>query len=204
MLRRSRNLQLALFILILAILACNLPGPAPSAQETEPSVIISDTPAPVQAISTPIASNTAVPPAAACTPKVTTNVVSNVRSGPGQVYDIIGNLPQGAAATVAGKSFDSTWWYIEFPGGAGGYAWISTTVTTAECIPPTLALITAPPTPILPSSTPTVVASVQSATPTLGLIIIDPSLFWTKTPTPTPTPTSIIIILPTLIKIPFP
>lgn len=201
MLRRSRSLQLALSLLVLAILACNLPGSAPSAQGTEsPSVIFSDTPAPVQSTNTPIASNTAVPSVAACPPKVTTNVVSNVRSGPGQVYDIIGNLPQGAAAMVAGKSFDSTWWYIEFPGGAGGYAWISTTVTTAECIPPTLALITAPPTPILPSSTPTLVANIQSATPTLGLIIIDPSLLWTKTPTPT----SIVIILPTLIKIPFP
>lgn len=191
-----RRLQLALLVLAVAAQACNLPGSAPDAAgTTTPAVVFSDTPAPPT--NTAIPSNTPLPAATACPPKVTTNVVANIRSGPGQVYAILGNLPQGAVATVAGKSFDSAWWYIEFPGGEGGFAWVSTTVTNAECIPSTLAMITAPPTPILPSSTPTVVAAASSATPTLGLIIIDPSLFWTKTPTP------FIIIIPTL-KLPFP
>ena len=60
----------------------------------------------------------------------------------------------------------------------------SNTVTTANCIPDSLALIVAPPTPVLPTATPTLVPSV---TPTPGLIIVLPLIFfYTNTSTPTP------------------
>jgi hypothetical protein len=127
----------------------------------------------------------------ACKPAITTNTVANVRSGPGQVYGIIGSIPQGGTANVAGKNFDSTWWYIEFAGGNGGFAWIAGSVTSATCIPSTLASIAAPPTPIVPTDVPTH-TPVPSATSTSGGIIILPPIFLFKSPTPTPP----LIIIP--------
>jgi hypothetical protein len=80
---------------------------------------------------------------------------------------------------VTGKNYDGTWWYIEFAGGSGGFAWIAGSVTSATCIPDTLASVAAPPTPILPTNTPT-----PTLIPTLGILLIPPVF---KLPTPTPT-----------------
>ena len=94
-----------------------------------------------------------VAPPTSCTSTVVANTPINVRKGPGTVYDTIGSLPAGGSALVAGKNDDSTWWYIEFAGGAGGYAWVSASVVTASCISSTLAIIAAPPTPLPASGT---------------------------------------------------
>jgi uncharacterized protein YraI len=118
----------------------------------------------------------------------------NIRNGPGQVYGIVGLLPQGGSAKVAGKNADGTWWYIEFAGGPNGYAWVAGSVTTATCIPAALAIVAAPPTPILPSSTPTLV---PSATSTTGLIFIPPIIIQII-PSNTPTPVIFIPVFPTI------
>lgn len=186
---QNKKIIFAAFLVLLSILACNMPGAAPATEAPAASATATFTP--IAAISeTP--SPTATTVSSACTPTVTTSVVANVRSGPGQIYAIIGTLPQGGTATVAGKSFDGTWWYIEFAGGTGGYGWISTSVTNSACIPDTLASIAAPPTPIVPTGVPssTAVAEVEepSATPPSGGggIILLPPIFLINTPTPTP------------------
>jgi hypothetical protein len=69
------------------------------------------------------------------------------------VYEVIGNLVQGASANIAGKNAESTWWYIDFPSGVGGHGWVSMSVVTSACVPATLPVIAAPPTPILPTAT---------------------------------------------------
>lgn len=177
----KKSLLFPVLFLVLAMLACNLPGNTPTESPTaviEYSATPSFTPIPELPSATPVPSSTA------CSPTVTTNTVANVRSGPGQVYGIIGAIPLGGTAAVDGKSYDGGWWYIQFAGGESGHAWISNTVTTSNCIPDSLALIVAPPTPVLPTATPTLVPSV---TPTPGLIIVLPPIFfYTNTPTPTP------------------
>ncbi|MBP6179285.1 MAG: SH3 domain-containing protein [Anaerolineales bacterium] len=178
----KKSLLFPVLFLVLAMLACNLPGNTPTESPTaviEYSATPSFTPIPELPSATPVPSSTA------CSPTVTTNTVANVRSGPGQVYGIIGAIPLGGTAAVDGKSYDGGWWYIQFAGGESGHAWISNTVTTANCIPDSLALIVAPPTPVLPTATPTLVPSV---TPTPGLIIVLPPIFLINTHTPTPTP----------------
>jgi len=95
---------------------------------------------------------TTMPTATPCVPTVTANTDVNVRSGPGLVYNIIGYLPSGATAPVSGKNSEASWWYIEFAAGSGGHAWVAGSATTATCIPATLAVVAAPPTPI-PSPT---------------------------------------------------
>ncbi len=154
----------SVLLLCLSTLACNLPSSAPS---TEEPVVGDGSPSPTAtftAVVVETATATFTPVVEACKPSLTTNTDANVRGGPGTVYAIVGAIPQGGAAVVAGKSADGTWWYIEFPGGNGGYGWISGSITTATCIPGTLAVIAAPPTPIPPTSTAT---SLPSLTPTV-------------------------------------
>ena len=100
-----------------------------------------------------------VPPAATdtvsasptpCTPNVTANIDTNIRSGPGTNYDSVGALLKGKSATVAGKSEGGFWWFIEFPAGSGSYAWINASPLTAVCIPDNLKTVSAPPTPAPP------------------------------------------------------
>jgi uncharacterized protein YraI len=209
---KNKRILFAIIFIVLAALACNAPGNAPATENAtgeEITVTPSFTPIPV------IASETATPTIAAeaCVPTVTTSVVANIRNGPGQVYPILGTLPQGGKATVAGKSYDGTWWYIEFAGGTGGYAWIATSVTNAECIPSTLASIAAPPAPEVSNSDDNSnnsnnssndseeVSDQPSATPTTtsGGIILLPPIFFIKSPTPTP-PKIIIFPPPILIN----
>ncbi|MBL8101345.1 MAG: SH3 domain-containing protein [Anaerolineales bacterium] len=184
MLVKNKNILIAVIFIVLAALACNMPGGAPATEAPAGGETATPTSTPVF---TETPTSTAAPEA--CAPTVTTSVVANVRSGPGQVYPILGTLPQGGTANVAGKSFDNAWWYIEFAGGTGGYAWISTSVTNPSCIPSTLASIAAPPTPIVPTGAPSntaVVAAPPSATPTSGGgIILVPPIFLFPTATPT-------------------
>jgi len=118
------------------------------------------------------------------------------------VYGILGQLTLGSTATVDGKNSDGTWWYIQFPAGPNGHGWIAGSITTATCIPDTLAIIAAPPTPIPPSFTstlPPTATLIPSATPTTGLIIIFPPIFPIYSATPTP----LIFQIPTF-NFPFP
>lgn len=162
-----KPLYLFVLVLWLAALGCNLPGatatpppttdngaviatltalaPQPQATTTD-SIVTSTLPGE--------SATTIVPSATACTPMVTVNSNANVRSGPGTVYEPpIGALPAGSTAIVEGKNNDGTWWYIVFPAGSSGRGWISASLVTPSCIPPTLAVIAAPPTPLPASGT---------------------------------------------------
>ncbi|MBI5950137.1 MAG: SH3 domain-containing protein [Chloroflexi bacterium] len=194
MLAKNRNTLLSVLFISLAALACNLPSGATATEP--PSTMDTETPTPTFTSGAPV-SETPTPTAQSvetCKPTVTTNTNANVRSGPGQAYNIIGNIPQGGTATVAGKNFDGTWWYIEFAGGDSGHAWIAGSVTVATCIPDTLPSITAPPTPTVPTPTPTSTPTptfTPTPTATSGGIIIVPPIFILPTPTPT-----LLIIFP--------
>ncbi|CAG0940417.1 hypothetical protein ANRL1_00149 [Anaerolineae bacterium] len=185
----KRRAFFSILTICLAIISCNLPASAPP-DEAPTTNSLTDTPSSVSTsteTATPVftvtASETPVPTATLCKPTVTSNTNANVRNGPGQVYNVIGSIPQGGTANVAGKNYDGTWWYIEFAGGDSGFAWIAGSVTNATCIPDTLALIAAPPTPILPTNTPTPIP-----TSTLGILLLPPIFVL-----PTPTPTFILI-----------
>ncbi len=156
---QSRKL-LSLLALVLAIISCNLPagqatpGGVPQNPTSTSSVPIDQsqpTSSPTLAQTTaPVITDTVAPSATACSPMVVANSAVNVRAGPGTVYDTVGGLNQNGSATVAGKSADGTWWYINTPGGHG---WVSASVVTASCIPAALAVVAAPPTPLPPSGT---------------------------------------------------
>ena len=88
------------------------------------------------------------PPPTACQPMVTANQNANIRNGPGTVYaPPIGNLLLGQTALVDGRNADGTWWYIVFAPGPSGHGWIAGSTVNAICIPTTVAVVAAPPTP---------------------------------------------------------
>lgn len=192
--RKRNQIVISSILLLLVILACNMPSGNPPASETP-----QESPTPTFTPIEPTATETPAQIEVTCAPSVATTTLANVRNGPGQVFNVIGNLPQGASANVAGRSQDGQWWYIEFPSGQGGYAWISVTITTPACIPSTLAIIAGPPTPVPTNTSIAPVANSPTPTPTF-FIFLPPGGFTLATKTPTPTPffwiPPIIIITP--------
>ena len=49
----------------------------------------------------------------------------NVRSGPGQDFDSIGQLDAEVVVNVTGKSEDGAWWQVEFADAENGLGWIT-------------------------------------------------------------------------------
>lgn len=161
------------------IISCNMPfGTPPASPEllaspasSVPAGVTTETPSPVPPAGdtgaasptfTPIVlviTSTPLPTETLCFPNVVAPTPVNVRSGPGTVYDIVGGLDEGKSAKIAGKNADGTWWYIEFPGGHG---WVSGTVVNASCVPASLAVVAAPPTPTFtPTHVPAVFAVIS-------------------------------------------
>src|SRR5687768_112924 len=99
----------AFLVFCLFIPACNLPSSAPG---DVPGGEASPTPTPAAFEVASPTPTPAVAPVTNCSPTVTTNTDANVRGGPGQIYNIIGVIPLGGTAQVAGQNFDGTWWYI--------------------------------------------------------------------------------------------
>ncbi len=166
-----RPIVLMISALLLAALACNLPGSGGGADsaatelaqtaEAQVTAVLAETQAaaeqteqalpdlpaetPTQESSpTATATVTATP---ILTPFITTNVNSNVRSGPGTVYDIQGVLLQGQSADIVGRNNSSTWWVIVFEAGAAGKGWIADSIVTVSGDTSNVPIVVAPPTP---------------------------------------------------------
>lgn len=158
---KRKELAYALMALWLAIISCNFPlfaaesktTPTVPGSTSAPSAVAPTTAGSTAAPTVPpvvVPTNTMAIPPTACTPIVTANNSVNIRSGPGTVYPTVGALALGASASVGGKNADGSWWYINYSSGAG---WVSSSVVTASCIPATLTIVAAPPTPVPPSGT---------------------------------------------------
>ncbi len=166
----KKPILLLLIVIWLTVLSCNLPGSpdtsSPPAESNDDLIAtitalaaLQQNPPPNSNVNPPLPDVTATftatsAPGSAtpCTPTVTVVSNANVRSGPGTVYDPpVGALPAGATANVEGKDSTGTWWYITFPSGPGGRAWISASLVSPNCVPATVAIIAAPPTPRPPS-----------------------------------------------------
>ena len=47
---------------------------------------------------------------------------------PGTQYGVIGQLQNGATATVRGKSADGAWWQIDYASASTGVGWVNSSV----------------------------------------------------------------------------
>jgi hypothetical protein len=93
--------------------------------------------------------NVTTPSPTPCTPLVTANTATSIHSGPDTASAVVGALPVGGTARLAGRNNANTWWYIEFSGGAGGHAWVSNIAVTTSCLPSVVQIVaaSAPPQP---------------------------------------------------------
>lgn len=153
-------------LLILALIACNLPtGLSPEvpdlaltitaqARLLEPGAppAVQDTPLPVST-STPEFTPTITLTPTPSVPTVTVSLNTNCRTGPGTQYDLIGALVIGQSAEVVGKNSATNYWIIKTPGGSGTcwlwgqYATVSGNTANLPEYP-----IPATPTPSLPAA----------------------------------------------------
>jgi hypothetical protein len=187
--KRTKRVLPAVLILGLAVITCNLPsaakGPVLSNDDLVNTAAVKAltvqagaAPSPTGIITTVIVVQpTAAPISTQCSPLVTANTDVNVRSGPGTAYDVIGYLPTGATALVAGRNDAQTWWYIQFAGGYGGYAWVAGSVTTPSCIPAVLQVVAAPP---LPTAVPPTKTEKVTSPPLLIVTAFLPPLVMAK------------------------
>lgn len=119
-------------ILILALLACNLPtGLSPEVPDLALTITaqarLLEPGAPPAVQYTPLPASTSTPeftPTISLTPTssvptVTVSLNTNCRTGPGTQYDLIGALVIGQSAEVVGKNSTVNYWIIKTPGGSG-------------------------------------------------------------------------------------
>lgn len=122
-------------ILILAMLACNLPSNVPVTETPTLQILSSPTATltlptalPTQ---TPLPANTAPPlPTATSTVPIAFPKEANVncRLGPGTAWVPISALIAGQTAQITGKSADGSWWNIVDPQSSSRRCWVSTSV----------------------------------------------------------------------------
>lgn len=157
-------------VLVLAILACNLPvatsptsdpGAAFTAAAQTVAAAVNQTlvpsaTQPLPASFTPPASTftplATLSPTLSFTatpsiPLVSVTVDTNCRVGPGKVYDLIGGLYVGQTAEVYGKNSGNNYWYIRLPDNSGKYCWITGEYATLVGNTALLPVFTPPPTP---------------------------------------------------------
>jgi hypothetical protein len=129
----SKHLWAASAMLILAMLACNLPSGGPGEATATPTSAL-----PTQPAATPIPSATPLPtdtPLPTLTPTPTIPIAwpldkgVNCRLGYGTEWVVVGALLVGQTATIQGKNADASWWYVVTPNDPGTPCWVAASVT---------------------------------------------------------------------------
>ena len=151
----NKRSLIASLILLLSILACNLPA---EGSNTQTPVVLIITQTPVTPLDTPIPTFTLIPTETSLptfTPTPTVPIAwpldkgVNCRFGPSTDWAAIGALLVGQIATIQGKNGDATWWYVTTPDDPGKPCWVAGSVTLTAgnlanlpIIPPPFALVT--------------------------------------------------------------
>ena len=130
---KSRSLLFTL-ILVMSMLACNLPSTLPTETPTAVDITPSSTqPSPtVPPSQTALPSNTP-PPTTTSTPAVPVafprDVAVNCRLGPGTGWIVLSGLSLGTSAQITGKSGDGGWWQVIDPLNSARRCWVASSVT---------------------------------------------------------------------------
>jgi hypothetical protein len=152
----DKRTLIASLVLMLAILACNLPSAGEPTQS--PDVLPVATGTSVLPSDTPIPTFTSLPtdtPFPSLTPTPTIPIAwpldkgVNCRFGPGTEWATIGGLLVGQTATIQGKNAGATWWYVTTPTDPSKPCWVAASVTLTAgnlvnlpIINPPIALVT--------------------------------------------------------------
>lgn len=155
---RERKAFLAYFSLLLAMLACNMPGSSPSGDtgsgggapgQPSPGVTVVVV---VENTNTPLPADTPVPASAtpSLPPELTLTKNSNCRIGPSTFYNVIDQIAANKVLPVVGRSEDSTWWQVV--NDTGHECWIFNENSTPNQDFSSLPIGDAPPLPGTPVS----------------------------------------------------
>ena len=124
---RAKRIYLAFSVLLIAILACNLPG----GQTSTPDLAATIT---AQALTLQVPTGTP-PPAFTDTPSsVEASVTSptNCRTGPSSAYDLVFTANTGQSFEVIGKNTSTNYWIITNPTGGSCWLWGQNTTVTGD------------------------------------------------------------------------
>lgn len=145
-------------ILILVMLACNLPSPNSTTDEAKATVtadiqvatetvVVEDT-----ATATTIPTDTPIPFTATpeIDPEITLSANSNCRVGPNNRYNIIDQISAGKTLPVIGRNEENTWWQVV--NATERECWIFNENATPNTDLSSLAIGEAPPLPGIPQS----------------------------------------------------
>lgn len=116
-------------ILLAGLLSITLLACSRSSVTALPTVVVSTS------TSAPVIPNPALVPPTPTPVVVTLNVINeliNCRFGPGTVYDLVDEFPQGQTLRAVGRNESFTWWYVRDPGNPGGFCWVSADVTQPQ------------------------------------------------------------------------
>jgi hypothetical protein len=156
----------------------------PAATPTQAEVAEVATPAPATATPTrPADTPTPIPPG---TPSALARADLEVRSGPGDAYDLLGFLPQGATAEIVSRDRTGQWWQIKTSLAPAGLGWIKAGPEFAEAgNTANLPIALAPPTPTPPELVEGAATPISDTpTPTAPPLADTPAA--TLSPTPSP------------------
>ncbi len=155
---KSKRIPLAGSVVVLAILACNLPAgqatPTPTAEVDLAATVTAQAltlEAPTATAAPPTETPTITPTGTPTVPQVTVSSATNCRTGPSTVFDLLYTQQPGQTSEVIGKNTPTGYWIIKYPGGTcwlwGQYATVSgdTSGLTEYALPFT-------PTPSLPAA----------------------------------------------------
>ena len=162
---RRRNVVIMPVVLLLAMLACNVPigqdaggtnatitALAATIQAQATAAGYTDTPGPTSAV--PSATPTITPTATPTVPMVSVSQTTNCRSGPGTDYDLLGSLGPGQSVQVLGKYTPANYVIIDTP-GSSGTCWLWGQYATYSGDMNSIPEVAAPPTPTPgPTATP--------------------------------------------------
>lgn len=153
---KNRQLSITLF-LMLALAACNLPGPKPAVDQGAVGTVAALTLTAFSAGQVTLTATPTVAVAVSLTPTLTPTFSSpmlffdgatNCRSGPGTEYDVVAVMKDGDKAAILNRSPSGNYWVIKSPNGKGP-CWVAGDYARAEGSVQTLPLATVPPTPTL-------------------------------------------------------
>jgi hypothetical protein len=158
---KSRPVLFAFIALLVAALACNLPGsqatetPTATAEEDLAATITALAVALEDATSTSTAGPSETPTVAATgtasVPMVSVSAATNCRAGITTAFEILWALLPGNKAEVVGKYTPLNYWLIKMPGG--GECWLWGQYATVEGDVASIPEVQPPPTPVAPTAT---------------------------------------------------
>lgn len=120
------------------------------------------------------------------TPQALMSAEMEVRSGPGDIYDLLGYLPAGARAELISRDKAGQWWQIKTSLAPTGAGWIKRAETVLARHTNSLPIALSPPTPTPPpTATPPPTPTTEPPTATLEPPTVTPQP--TATPSLTPT-----------------